>query len=60
MSMFNLMEKSPMREGNMYLRRHDSSVYHSIMVDTESKILKPILEVIYFKYLYRIVKCILI
>lgn len=39
------MEKSTMHEGNMYLRRTDSSVYHSILVDTEPKILKPILEV---------------
>ena len=44
MSMFSIIERSSMHDGNMYLTRNDQNIYHSIMVDTEPKILKPILE----------------
>jgi len=45
--MFNLIDKSSMHEGNMFLRRRESNIYHTILVDTEPKILKPIVEVCY-------------
>lgn len=43
--MFNLIDKSTIHDGNMFLRRREANIYHSILVDTESKILKPIVEV---------------
>lgn len=33
-----------MGEGNTYLKRQESSVYHSILVDTEPKVLRGVLE----------------
>ncbi|CAD8148839.1 unnamed protein product [Paramecium pentaurelia] len=44
LQMFNLIDKSSMHEGNMFLRRRESNIYHTILVDTEPKILKPIVE----------------
>lgn len=38
------IERSPMSEANTYMKRQDSGVYHSIMVDTEPKTLKPLLD----------------
>ena len=49
MQLFNVMDRSCIHEGNMYLRRTESCVYHTLLVDTESKILKPIQEVLIFK-----------
>ena len=54
MQLFNVMDRSCIHEGNMYLRRTESCVYHTLLVDTESKILKPIQEVFIFKYTDRI------
>ena len=33
-----------MSETNSYISRNDQNIYHSILVDTEPKILKPIID----------------
>jgi hypothetical protein len=38
-------------EVNSYLKRHDSNTFHSILVDTEPKILKPVFDVFMLAYI---------
>ncbi|KRX06580.1 Tubulin/FtsZ, GTPase domain [Pseudocohnilembus persalinus] len=44
LQLMDYLEQSSNQHENSYTQRNDHNIYHSIMIDTEPKILRPILE----------------